>query len=150
MTIRCIATHVHLMLATSRSAGFRQKTLSETLSSPLESRPTPWFSSWSSHKRTTHLFCWPLCSREILTRCAGRQSPTSPCGGSSSWNHRKLFRGSALWNNWASMRSHVCPVESQQLKDWKLATWMMGRLNWVACILLIHLLGAVGILRSNL
>jgi len=139
-----------LILTMTRSSWFQLKTLSDTLSSPLEGRQTPWFSSWSVRKSRTPLFLRPSCSRRIFTSCAGRKSPTLPFGGSSTSNHTKSFRGSALRNNWSSMQRNIWPVESQLPKDRKLATGTSSRLNWVWCLPPMRLLSAVDIFRSYL
>jgi len=150
MRIRCAAAHTHLIVTTTRWAWFWRKTVLETLSSPLEGRQTPWFSSWSSRKGTVHLFLRPSRSRRILKSCAGWKSLTSPFGGSSTRNHTKAFRDSALWNDLWSMQRKLWAVESRLPKDWKLATGTTSRFNWVARIPPILLLSAVGIWRSYL
>jgi len=149
MRNRCAPTDTDLISIATWSAWWQQNTLSETLSSPLEGRQTPWFSSGSSSKRTTHLFHRPYCSSRIHTSCAARKSPTSPGGCASTRNHRKSFGGSALLNNWSSVQRNSWAVGSPP-KDWKLATGTSIRLNWVARIPLMHRISAVGIVRSYL
>jgi len=150
MQIRCAVAYSHLILPTTWSAWFRLKPLLKTLSSPLDGRQTPWFSSWSSCKSTIHLFHRPSCSHRILTSCAGCMSPTSPLGCSSTWNHKQSWWGSPLRNNWSSVRRKVWAVQWQQPNDWKLATGTSSRSNSVARIPPMTLLLALGILRSYL
>jgi len=148
MRMRCAAANTHLILPTKRSAGFRWRSLSETLSSPLEARQTPWFSSWSSCKRTTHLFRRPSCSRRILTSCAGRKSPTSPSeahlpGTTQSRSEAERCETigspcSATYGQW----NHNC----RRTGSWP--PEHSSRLNWVAHIPPMLLLSAVGIIQS--
>jgi len=145
MRIRCAAAHTHLIYTMTWSAQFWQKTLLGTLHSPLEGRQTPWLSKWSSHKRTMHLFCRPCSSRRILRCCASCKSPILPFRSSSSGNQTRLFRGSASRNNWSSVQSNKFAVQSQLLKDRKLANGTSSRLNWVPHVSLMFHLSVEGI-----
>jgi len=133
MGIWCATADMQYKLTTTKSAWFQQKTFAENLSSRLEGSQTPWFSSCSSHNRTTNLVCRPSCSRRILSSCVISKSSTSPFEGLSTGTTRSYLDAQTCVMLW-----HLCSApygqwnqNRQMTGSWSLEHWV-GWIRWQA------------------